>query len=264
MADVKLNSRCKLCRLIKTDPEIWEQFHRLFFEKGYNKSQAQRWLNKQLKAKYAAKAEDASSAEVPQFNHVNIGRHLDAHISDLDKVKIILARQNPQIEGHSPSFTDEEQEKAQQIADEINSPLVEEYAQWRELLDFSLKAAQMLKKDLQEKSDKNRGLTHADVSNYADSLMKIMNVRQHLIKLQDRERMVSSALYDFTNKVGIGLVDRLQKTSDAIDGMLQAEFPESSIADRAARYIRETLVSDIRTSLEQAVNDISERYDVHF
>ena len=258
MAEVKLSNRCKVCNLIKTDPELWEELHRLVFEKGYNKSRATRWLNGQLKARFSADA-NAESAEFVEFNHVNVNRHFNKHVSSLDKVKMELSKiANAE---HGNDFTKEEQEKAEQIATDIQTPVISEYNIWKELLDFSLDAALSLKKDYLKKiKGQKRGLSHLEIDNYAECLTKIMSVKQHLVKLQSSEQALAIALTDLVNIVAGDLFARIQDTTLAIEGMLNAEFPNSSVADRSVDYIRQKFAEDVRVVLKNAMVKIKEQY----
>jgi len=79
--------KCKLCNLLKTNQDLWAKVHNKVIEDGLSKSVECKWLNGQVEALNLNLPEDQ---QLPAFNVQNFTNHFTKHISDSDKMKVVL------------------------------------------------------------------------------------------------------------------------------------------------------------------------------
>ena len=101
----KLNNKCKVCKLLKTQPKIFQEIHERVLEDHISQAQVCKWLNIQLKMVNATLPEGVD--KYGEVNTVNFHTHFSKHIGATAKAaqtmhRKIVGREVIEGEGYTP------------------------------------------------------------------------------------------------------------------------------------------------------------------
>jgi len=251
MSKPKLQSKCKLCNLIRIDRELWQDVHTRLLHEGVKKTHVCKWLNTRIDILNANRKPNVP--EIAKFNVSNFTLHLKKHVSNTKQMKAELRaaiREDPRA---NDGFTSNEQDVAEAIIDGEQDALADSYK------DYPATVAALEKRLLQDNVPRN-------VLNDAEKQLRILTtligIKRSLADVQRTEQVGGSAVRHALVRIGEEVVGATTKLATELKETLSQQLPGSSLPTEVESMITSRLVETIKGVYPEILADIYKIYGI--
>jgi hypothetical protein len=261
----KLVGQCKLCKLLKVYPDLWEEAHRRVMRERETHASVCRWLNSKLELYNAGLPKD--EVVIEKVNAINMCKHFSKHMSERDKMKLalqskVLGNNANDLTGNV-NFTENEKYVAETFLNSCATE-VSDYtyvSRLVETLETRLNSYNdFIKK--QEIAEPTRRPNLTEITNFQDAVVKLMGLKLDLSRLRNSSAVAGLALRSGLEYSTAAFIDKLISVTEEALVVLKAEMPTSSLADETITFIRGTVASAMKALVPELLKKVSKEYNI--
>lgn len=258
---VELNTRCKICNLIKVDQNLWVEVHNKVIEEGLTHSVVLRWLNSRVDVLNASKP-----GTLTKFNNANFTSHFKMHISDLDTMKSELKKYASSRPKETISFDSTQKALADSISQVSRR---NSYNKISDMIDMMEENLDVYSTGIREKREKelDKGRTPqantVEIENYSKFVSDLISAKQNLLKLKNTEQTTMMAVEAAVECIIEGMAVRVVNVADEVKNILEAEMSEqTSVPKQVSQTIKARFSGEMRTLVKEAMDMVKKNYGV--
>jgi len=253
MTKAKLHYKCKLCKLIKRDKDLWVQVHNKVLKDKMSQTKVLAWLNNSIEVYNNGVIREK---QLPKFNHQNLSNHFKQHIPTVDLMMLEVSRSiTTSVERGSAAFDETTQAMADAV---VTDGYITELDKFNQLRDMIRDLEQRLmeyndrtKKELEKNPNKKPSIQEMKLA--FDLAQSAISTRQDLLKLKNSSKITESAIKSAVEHTTMSFLNSLIDATEEANTMLRQILPaNSSVPDEVISLIR----SKVKTNMKSAVRDI--------
>ncbi len=259
----KLNSKCKVCKLLKTQAKLFHEIHERVLEDHISQAKVCQWTNIQLSFINASLPE----GEEPygELNATNFHTHFKNHIGATAKAaqamhKKIVGREV--VEGGN--YTPEEKSVVEGFLHEMSAEL-------SDYLDFT-KMIATLEESLWKYNEETLTATYGNgkpkkvnlnqLKTFMGMLDKLADMKIKLTNLRNQGPVAGNAV-----KRGVSLavevfITQLIAATDESMATFKEAYPEATIGDEIVETLRNKLGSEIKAALKEIIDTTFKEFHI--
>lgn len=263
----KFVGTCKLCKLLKSHPEIWMEIHDRVLKNNESMRSVRIWLNEQIRfLNIDIKNDEDKLTEFHDQNFVNHftgkngkGGHCVDRVSATIKLRnSVLDKKNIYGDEH---FSAEEYA----IADAFFLEMTAEQEEYTKLSDhiYSLEGfLSITEKNLKEKMERNGKLSLQELDAYQKQILGVMSLRKDLISMRNTAPLTGKAIKETSTMLTTLFLEQLIAVSDDLHQMLTQEFPSSRVPDEAVNMLKDRMASLMKSGISDIIKKVSTTYKI--
>jgi len=253
-----LEPRCKLCTLVRREPDLWKELHRKIFVEGFSRNKGMIWMNQRADLLNASREQDN---RLPHFSKINFARHFKAHITDFSQVEAMLAA--------GDLFSDKGRADPVKMMFQVAGNEMEDYLRLESLVSSSgaqlaeyeknFSAAAMLEK---ARGKKPQPINLEEVKIFQKLVQQQMQMKKELALLQSKQAVAGSALREAMERVVEVVMNATQDALVDLRATIQQEFGSPELADQMGRMVGYKIGEPLKASIPSILDEVYKKYKI--
>jgi hypothetical protein len=253
---VLFQSRCKICQMSNSAPELFRDLHAQILESGSSMNRAMNYINSRI---------DNEQIQVPKLNNQNMGAHFSSHITIPDRVNTELAKIStpgvlpPALSSINPTIGYEIEDMVRRrVGNDVN-----------DYLNLDQLRSQMMEKleILDAITSKTvSGETVVDFDAMAQYVSLIKEIRACIIdlnKIRSSKQLMSMVIKSLVEKQTFQTVKELSREYDQTKQDLLDAGVSESVAIKIDQSQRMRLAQIVATVARGVIEDVSRSYKLN-
>ena len=260
---VRWAAQCKLCKLIKTDKDLWIQVHDRILKDKYPRSQACRWLNSQIDIRNVGRDE---KDKLKPFTEQNFSLHFKKHSEDYLNQTYQLTQQALSTGSRinqAVGLTDTEAAEVEQYVEGLNEGLTEYGSLSRMISSLEKKLLRydtfLLKKD---ERNPERAPNIIEIENYRKQVTALMDLKTKLATLRNSSTVAGSAVESSVEYATASFMNIMMDASEEAQNILITEMPGSSVPIEAIKLIRTQIAEKIKGTIPSVIAKVQKDFRI--
>jgi len=266
ITNIKLSNKCKVCKLLHTDPDLWEEIHNKVLRDSFPKKAVMNWLNSQVELRNLDRTEED---QLPLFSEQNFQAHFKKH-GDTFVIQKVINQQKALSNGSRLSqgfgFNSAEKGFAKKYADN--------FANEKDDLNDYLKLSKMITslenqlwkydtylKDKDEQNQ-NRRPNLTEIESYQQQVNALMDLKTKLSKLKNSSTVAGLAVQAAIETSIKKFIELMMEASEESLVVLMDENPESSVPMEAIKFLRLKISENMKSSIPDILEKIKFEYNI--
>jgi hypothetical protein len=260
---IKWAAQCKLCKLLKTDKDLWREIHNRVIKEEYPKAQVCRWLNSQCDIRNLDREE---KDRIGPFTEQNFSHHFKKHSQDYLNQTYMLTKQalskGSRI-NKGVGLDEDEMSEVEQYVEDLNEGLTEYGSLSRMITSLERKLLSydnyLLKKD-QKNPDRAPNLVEID--NYRKQVASLMDLKIKLAALRNSATVAGSAVESSVEYSTASFLNIMMEVSEEAQNILITEMPGSSVPIEAIKLVRTQIAEKIKAIIPSIIAKIQQDFRI--
>jgi len=261
MNEINLNPNCKICKLSKTNPEIFREIHIMVNSKGLTKAVVCKWLNERIKVINASKPDNE---KIPAFNKANFTKHFNSHVKIESRtsaeVKKVL-NSSLSTGKISASFTEQERQIANEVVSSGNN-MLDEYNLLYNMIVSIEQRIRDYDKWYKEKRKSSNYVNLNDIKVYQDLVSGLINAKHNLAKLRSHDNIGIVAVATSLEMLSKHILGLVSSVSDEVSETVYRETSNEQMSNMISTIVRTRFSVGLDSVVEDIINKIKKDFKV--
>jgi predicted DNA-binding protein YlxM (UPF0122 family) len=260
MTKNKLHAKCKMCGLLKTHPQLWEEVHDMVLKKGISYAKVTQYLNDKLVYLNSLLPENE---RISTFNKTNVFNHFNKHLKKpVDISKNLLGKYPKNVEA-SCSFS----EKSTRIADDYFDSIQSTTDNYRKLvkmvdsLEEKLWAYEEQSRRQRMKNPEAR-VSLTEIESFQKSILSLMSLKLELAKLRNTSDICGNAIRGAVELAVASFVEALYASTEDVLLILKDVIPQSTISVEVIAKIRSDVGQTMKKVVPSIIEETIQKYSI--
>lgn len=256
----KLQTQCKICRLIQVNRDLWTELHTKILKDAMKKSHVCKWLNSRVEVLNANLK--PGQAETKMFNVANFSVHFKKHVPSIKLMKAELRAAIKEAPKANDGFTSEDQEVAEEVMDAEAAALAESYKGYPDML---AKMERVIMRDLLTVdgiTDSGGKLRVGTAERNMRLLQNLIGVKKGLAEVQRTEQVGGSAVRHALVRIGEEVVGAATKMATELRDTLKQQMPGSSLPVEIESMITSRIIETIKGVYPEILAEVYRDYGI--
>lgn len=256
----KLETRCKLCSLLRWDAELWKEVHRKVFVENVSRTKAETWINERVDMLNASPARK-DKTPLPHFSKINFAHHFKNHITEFAQVEAYLAAQS--------LFSSEARANPTRMVLQIAGTEMEDYLRLESLINASgaqlsnyertLSAASLAE---QQEGGCPAPVNLEEVKVFQKLVQAQMAMKKELAILQVKQAVAGSALREAMERVVEVVMNSMQDSMVELRSNLHQQFASPELAEQLTRMVAYKIGEPLKANIPSILDEVYKKYKI--
>ena len=261
MNEINLNPHCKICKLSRTNPELFREIHTMVNSKGITKAVVCQWLNERIKVLNESKPD---IEKIPPFNKANFTKHFNNHVklearTSAEVQKVLNSSLS--VGKTSASFTEQER----QVANEVISSGDKSLDEYNLIYNMIIAIEQRIRdydKWYQEKRKNSNFINLNDIKTYQDLVSGLISAKHNLAKLRSHDNIGITAVATSLEMLAKHILGLVSSVSDEVNETVYRETSNEQMSNMISTIVRKRFSVGLDTVIEEIITQIKKDFKV--
>lgn len=256
-----LQPRCKICILMRLDPDLWKELHRKVIIERISRARALTWLNQRAEILNITREENNWEL-LPTFSTNGIVKHFKMHITDFTQVEAYIAAQN--------MFSPEARANPAKMALQASAASeMDDYLRLESLISASVVQLESYEKTLSAAARKNQGdgkvppiVNLEEVKIFQKLIREQMAMKKELAVLQAKQAVAGTALRDALERVVEVVMNAIQDSMVELRSNLHQQYANPEWGEKLARMVAYKIGEPLKASIPSILDEVYKKYKI--
>lgn len=256
-----LQPRCKICILMRLDPNLWKELHRKVIIERISRAKALTWLNQRAEILNITREENNWEL-LPLFSTNGIVKHFKMHIKDFSQVEAYIAAQNM----FSPEAKANPAKMALQAAAGTE---MDDYLRLESLISASgvqlanyEKTLSSRELEYQKKGNVPAIVNLEEVKIFQKLIHEQMAMKKDLAVLQAKQAVAGTALRDALERVVEVVMNAIQDSMVDLRANLHTQYGNPEWGEKLARSVAYKIGEPLKASIPSILDEVYKKYKI--